>query len=106
MGIELITAYILILPPSKTFVSGGKEKKQWFVRLPRGVDEYMWGEGGEEGEEFGKSVKSEYTLSKICFKLTCSRPFIEGSLQGEANRCQSLANGIVNVQRVGGSIGN
>jgi hypothetical protein len=51
-------AYILILPPDKTFVAGGKEKKQWFVRLPRGVDEYTWGEGGEEGEEFGKSVKS------------------------------------------------
>jgi hypothetical protein len=64
---ELIVAYILILPPSKTFVSGGKEKKQWFVRLPRGVDEYTWGEGGEEGEEFGKSVKSVYTV--LCNKV-------------------------------------
>ena len=106
MCIELIVAYILILPPSKTFVSGGKEKKQWFVRLPRGVDEYTWGEGGEEGEEFGKSVKSEYTLSKICFELTSSRSITEGSLQRETNRGQSLANGVVNVQRVGGTIGN
>lgn len=60
--IKLNKAYILILPPTKTFVSGGKEKKQWFVRLPRGVNEYSWGEGGEEGEEFGKSVKCEYLL--------------------------------------------
>jgi len=66
----------------------------------------MWGEGGEEGEEFGKSVKSEYTSSKKSFELTSSWSVIERSLQGEANRCQSLANGIVNVQRVGGSIGN
>lgn len=59
-------SYILILPPSKTFVSGGKEKKQWFVRLPRGVDEYTWGEGGEEGEEFGKSVKTGRSLKEVC----------------------------------------
>lgn len=56
-------AYILILPPTNSrslaFVGGGKEKKQWFVRLPRGVDEYTWGQGGEEGEEYGRSVKSE-----------------------------------------------
>lgn len=65
MRIRLIQAYILILPPtnsrSLSFVGEGKEKKQWFVRLPRGVDEYSWGEGGEEGEEYGKSVKSEST---------------------------------------------
>jgi hypothetical protein len=106
--IELIVAYILILPPSKTFVSGGKEKKQWFVRLPRGVDEYTWGEGGEEGEEFGKSVKSVYTFlsRKKGSKLTSSRSITKGSLQRETNRYESLANRIVNVQRVGGTIGN
>lgn len=66
--IELMGAYILILPPAKTFVSGGKEKKQWFVRLPRGVDEYTWGEGGEEGEEYGKSIKSKYTRRTYSFQ--------------------------------------
>lgn len=60
-------AYILILPPTNSrslaFVGGGKEKKQWFVRLPRGVDEYTWGEKGEEGEEYGRSVKSLFPCS-------------------------------------------
>lgn len=85
-----------------TFGTGGKEKKQWFVRLPRGVDEYPWGDGGEEGDEYGRSVKSEsYTrllnLSCSCFNLVhwlkCdgSRPHIEGGMQGEARGMESLA---------------
>ena len=31
----------------------------WFIRLPREVAEYGWGGGGEEGERYGRSVKSK-----------------------------------------------
>ena len=55
--------YILILSPGKswgpTFSSDGRIKKTWIIRLPKGVEGYPWGRGGEEGDESGRSVKSE-----------------------------------------------
>ncbi|RXK42052.1 DNA ligase D, 3'-phosphoesterase domain-containing protein [Tremella mesenterica] len=63
-------SYILIHQPDSrlgsSYKAGGKEKKTWFVRLPRGVEGYPWGEGGEEGKEFGRSVKSGLTLRQVC----------------------------------------
>ena len=56
-------AYILILPTanriSQTMMRDGREKKTWFISLPRGIQGYPWGNGGEEGEESGRSVKSQ-----------------------------------------------
>ena len=62
-GKVLTAAYILIQSPqnafSSSFAKTGRQKINWFISLPKGVQGYSWGEGGEEGEEFGRSVKSE-----------------------------------------------
>lgn len=63
-------SYILILPTanriSQTMLRDGREKKTWFISLPRGIQGYPWGKGGEEGEESGRSVKSGLTLREVC----------------------------------------
>lgn len=41
------------------YFRSGKTKTNWFIGLPRGIEGYSWGEGGEEGEQYGRSVKSE-----------------------------------------------
>ncbi|OCF31875.1 DNA ligase D, 3'-phosphoesterase domain-containing protein [Kwoniella heveanensis BCC8398] len=61
--------FILILAASSktTSVSSvGKLKKTWFLRLPKGVDGYPWDRGGEEGDFWGRSVKSGRTLKEVC----------------------------------------
>lgn len=82
-----MSAYILILPSSsslsRSYAPDGREKKQWFIRLPRGVEEHSWGPGGEEGEQYGRSVKSESCQSvfvvgaKDNTQMTAGRTFKE-----------------------------
>nr|XP_019000095.1 uncharacterized protein I203_07253 [Kwoniella mangroviensis CBS 8507]OCF63556.1 hypothetical protein I203_07253 [Kwoniella mangroviensis CBS 8507] len=59
--------FILVLASSNrhTFSSSGQIKKNWFLRLPREVDEYLWDQGGEEGDFWGRSVKTERTLKEV-----------------------------------------
>lgn len=47
----------------------GKEKKTWFITLPRGVDGYPWDKGGEDGSFYGRSVKSGMTFQQVCAGL-------------------------------------
>jgi hypothetical protein len=47
------------------FSSVGVEKRTWLIKLPRGIDYYEWGEGGEEGVESGRSVKSERIEKRV-----------------------------------------
>lgn len=64
-----VTAFILILladnPLSTGYLSGGRKKDSWIIRLPKGVEGYSWGKGGEEGDESGRSVKSESDLFRF-----------------------------------------
>jgi hypothetical protein len=57
---------------NKKFSSTGRQKVNWFISLPRGVQGYAWGEGGEEGDEHGRSVKSGLCLSLMIRMLTPS----------------------------------
>ncbi|WWD05389.1 hypothetical protein V865_003465 [Kwoniella europaea PYCC6329] len=59
--------FILVLASSNkhTFSSSGQIKKNWFLRLPREVDEYPWDKGGEEGDFWGRSVKTGRTLKEV-----------------------------------------
>lgn len=61
--IKRVLAFILVLSsnPNKysTVSLEGKEKKTWFISLPRGVDSYPWDQGGEDGDFYGRSIKSE-----------------------------------------------
>jgi len=61
----LSLAYILIQSPqnsfSSSFASSGRQKVSWFIALPKGVQGYTWGADGEEGEKYGRSVKSAST---------------------------------------------
>ncbi|WWC96621.1 DNA ligase D, 3'-phosphoesterase domain-containing protein [Kwoniella sp. B9012] len=59
--------FILVLASSNkhTFSSSGQIKKNWFLRLPREVDEYLWDQGGEEGDFWGSSVKTGRTLKEV-----------------------------------------
>ncbi|WVQ96993.1 DNA ligase D, 3'-phosphoesterase domain-containing protein [Kwoniella sp. CBS 9459] len=62
-------AFILILAASSkttTVSTSGKIKKTWFLRLPKGIDGYPWDRGGEEGDFWGKSVKSGRSLKEVC----------------------------------------
>ncbi|OXG52319.1 DNA ligase D, 3'-phosphoesterase domain-containing protein [Cryptococcus neoformans] len=56
-------SFILVLSSnpnkSSTVSLEGKEKKTWFISLPRGVDSYPWDQGGEDGDYYGRSIKSE-----------------------------------------------
>ena len=56
------TAYILVLAAAnsrqQTFSAGGKEKRNWMLKLPRHVARYDWDRGGEDGTFWAKSVKS------------------------------------------------
>jgi hypothetical protein len=58
-----LSAFIFVLDVqnsrSSTFGRGGVHKKTWFVRLPADVDRYDWDQGGEDGEFWGRSVKSK-----------------------------------------------
>ncbi|ORY32187.1 DNA polymerase ligase-domain-containing protein [Naematelia encephala] len=62
--------FILILPSSNSrsigYESSGRVKKTWFISLPRGVEEYSWGPEGEEGAQYGRSVKTGRTLREVC----------------------------------------
>ncbi|WWD18230.1 hypothetical protein CI109_102680 [Kwoniella shandongensis] len=62
--------YILILAAAQskasTFDSTGRMKKTWFISMPRGVDNRPWDKGGEEGDFYGRSVKSGRTLKEVC----------------------------------------
>lgn len=64
-----LAAYILVLPPGRpmslAYGKDGQEKKTWFIRLPRGIDDYSWDHEGEEGEKYGRSVKSEDPKSSL-----------------------------------------
>ncbi|WVF70983.1 DNA ligase D, 3'-phosphoesterase domain-containing protein [Kwoniella sp. CBS 6097] len=62
-------SFILILAASSkttTVSSVGKIKKTWFLRLPKGIEGYPWDQGGEEGDHWGKSVKSGRSLKQVC----------------------------------------
>ncbi|TYJ52676.1 hypothetical protein B9479_006725 [Cryptococcus floricola] len=63
-------SYILVLSSNtygKTVISSdGKEKKTWFISLPRGVNEYPWDRGGQDGDFYGRSVKSGMTFEQVC----------------------------------------
>ncbi|WVR05563.1 DNA ligase D, 3'-phosphoesterase domain-containing protein [Kwoniella sp. DSM 27419] len=68
--------FILILSASSktaALSSNGKVKKTWFLRLPKGVDEYPWDRGGEEEGHWGVSVKTGRTLKQVCAGYT-ARP--------------------------------
>ncbi|WWC68315.1 DNA ligase D, 3'-phosphoesterase domain-containing protein [Kwoniella pini CBS 10737] len=59
--------FILVLAASHahTFSASGQIKKTWFLRLPKEVDEYPWDQGGEEGDFWGRSVKTGRTLKEV-----------------------------------------
>lgn len=63
-------SFILVLSsnPNKysTVSLEGKEKKTWFISLPRGVDSYPWDQGGEDGDYYGRSIKSGMTFQQVC----------------------------------------
>ncbi|GFZ43441.1 hypothetical protein JCM24511_01161 [Saitozyma sp. JCM 24511] len=63
-------SFILILladnPLSTGYLSGGRKKDSWIIRLPKGVEGYSWGKGGEEGDESGRSVKTGRTFKEVC----------------------------------------
>ncbi|CAD6581527.1 MAG: hypothetical protein TREMPRED_003017 [Tremellales sp. Tagirdzhanova-0007] len=63
-------AFVLLLPRGKpispSYGRDGREKKTWFIRLPRGIEGYSWGPDGEEGEAYGRSVKTGRTLKEVC----------------------------------------
>ncbi|WVQ71339.1 hypothetical protein IAR50_000867 [Cryptococcus sp. DSM 104548] len=63
-------SYILVLSSKtygKTVISDdGKEKKTWFISLPRGVSEYPWDKGGQDSDFYGRSVKSGMTFEQVC----------------------------------------
>lgn len=59
--------FALVLPRTRPrqFKHGGKEKREWLLRLPKGVEEYSWGADGEDGPLYGRSVKSQYCTSHL-----------------------------------------
>ncbi|WVQ80766.1 hypothetical protein IAT38_002871 [Cryptococcus sp. DSM 104549] len=62
-------SYILLLPPSHistSYSTTGVTKKTWFISLPRDVDGYPWDRGGEDGEFWGRSVKSGLSFQQVC----------------------------------------
>nr|KIR87553.1 DNA ligase D, 3'-phosphoesterase domain-containing protein [Cryptococcus tetragattii IND107] len=63
-------SFILVLSSDPNKYSNispeGKEKKTWFITLPRGVDGYPWDQGGEDGSFYGRSVKSGMTFQQVC----------------------------------------
>lgn len=58
-----ISAFIFVLdihnPRSMTYGRAGRIKKTWFVRLPSHIKSYPWDKGGEDGDFWGRSVKSQ-----------------------------------------------
>ncbi|XAO23598.1 hypothetical protein I312_102378 [Cryptococcus bacillisporus CA1280] len=62
-------SFILVLSSDPNKYSNvspeGKEKKTWFITLPRGVDGYPWDQGGEDGSFYGRSVKSGMTFQQV-----------------------------------------
>ncbi|AAW42055.1 hypothetical protein CNBC7140 [Cryptococcus deneoformans B-3501A] len=63
-------SFILVLSSNpykyNTVSLEGKEKKTWFISLPRGVDSYPWDQGGEDGDFYGRSIKSGMTFQQVC----------------------------------------
>ncbi|WWC88204.1 DNA ligase D, 3'-phosphoesterase domain-containing protein [Kwoniella dendrophila CBS 6074] len=59
--------FILILAASSrhTFSASGQIKKTWFLKLPKEIDEYPWDKGGEEGDFWGRSVKTSRALKEV-----------------------------------------
>nr|XP_018265067.1 DNA ligase D, 3'-phosphoesterase domain-containing protein [Kwoniella dejecticola CBS 10117]OBR87225.1 DNA ligase D, 3'-phosphoesterase domain-containing protein [Kwoniella dejecticola CBS 10117] len=59
--------FILVLATAHahTFSASGQIKKTWFLRLPKEVDEYLWDQGGEEGDFWGRSVKTGRSLKEV-----------------------------------------
>lgn len=59
-----LSAYILVLPAGNAFSlsysTTGQPKRTWFVSLPKGISGYDWEGDGEEGEFYGRSVKSDF----------------------------------------------
>lgn len=53
-------------PGHDLYKSTGEPKKEWFLRLPPGVDGPDWGWEGEEGLTYGRSVKCKYHQPVYC----------------------------------------
>lgn len=52
--------FVLVLPRDRPrrFKRSGVEQREWLLRLPKGVNNYSWGDEGEEGSQYGPSIKS------------------------------------------------